>query len=82
MSDEMKKEHHLFTTYLVRLLLLGVPVVNVIAAVLWGFAGRDDDTRSFGRAALMTLVTFAVLTLLSGLLAFTFLSTRLFELIP
>ena len=78
----MKKDDHAFTTYLVRLLLLGVPVVNVVAAVLWGFAGKDDDTRSFGRAALMALVTFAVLTLICGLLAFTFLSTRLFELIP
>lgn len=71
-----------FQRYLLRLLILGIPVLNVVAAVLWGFAGRDEATRNFGRAALTVIVVFGVLTLISGLLAFTFLSSRLFEFLP
>jgi len=80
MSDESLTTS--FQRYLLRLLILGLPVVNVIAAVLWGFAGRDEETRNFGRAALTVIVVFGVLTLISGLVAFTFLSARLFEFLP
>jgi hypothetical protein len=57
-------------------------VLNVVAAVLWGFAGRNEETQNFGRAALTVIVVFGVLTLVSGLVAFTFLSSRLFEFLP
>ncbi|ORC30743.1 hypothetical protein [Marispirochaeta aestuarii] len=82
MGDQPLDNNSIFTRYLIRLLLLGIPVINVIASLLWGFAGSDEETRSFGRAALIVIVTFAVLFLIGGLVAFTFLSQRLFELIP
>lgn len=81
-GDQSYDSNKIFTRYLIRLLLLGIPVINVIAAVLWGFAGSDEDTRNFGRAALMVIVTFAVIFLIGGLVAFTFLSQRLFHLFP
>lgn len=80
MSDESASTS--FQRYLLRLLILGIPVLNVAAAVVWGFAGRDEETRSFGRAALTVIVVFGVLTLVFGLVAFTFLSSRLFEYLP
>ncbi|WP_319558965.1 hypothetical protein [Marispirochaeta sp.] len=81
-GDHAHESNKIFTRYLIRLLLLGIPIINVIAAVLWGFAGSDEETRSFGKAALMVIVTFAVLFLIGGLIAFTFLSQRLFQLFP
>ena len=47
-------------TWLLRLLILCVPVANVVASLLWGFGGRDAVTRGFGRAA------FAFILLASG----------------
>ncbi len=82
MSDNTEKKTTYFTTSLKRLILLGIPVLNVIAALLWTYAGKDDETRAFGKAALLVIILFALLTLVLGLTAFTFLSTRLFELIP
>ncbi len=82
MSDDKHEKTAYFTTFLKRLILLGIPVINVIAALLWTYAGKDDESRAFGRASLLVIILFALLTLILGLAAFTFLSSRLFEIIP
>ena len=82
MSDNNSNGSSKFTIFLKRLIIFGIPVVNVIAALLWAYTGRDEETRGFGRAALLVIILFAVITLISGLLAFTFLSSRLFEILP
>jgi hypothetical protein len=69
-----------FRTYGVRLLLFSIPVVNVVAALLWSFAGRDADTRSFGRAALTVVLVLTAVVVGAGLVSLSYLTSQVVEL--
>ncbi|HAP43620.1 MAG: hypothetical protein A2087_04360 [Spirochaetes bacterium GWD1_61_31] len=60
-------------TWLLRLLILCVPVANVVASLLWGFGGRDAVTRGFGRAAFAFILLASAVLASGGLLAANYL---------
>ncbi len=69
--SEFREENAVSTGfYLSRMIILCIPVVNVIAALVWAFTGSSRETRNFGKAGLFTiLIVTAVVTAL-GLVSF------------
>jgi hypothetical protein len=68
-----------FRTYFGRLLLFAIPVINVGAAFVWLLAGKDEETKSFGKAALLVLLILTGICFGLGLISYGYLASALLE---
>lgn len=66
-----------FRTQFRRLLLFALPVINVGAAFIWLFAGKDEETKSFGKAALLVLLIVTAVCVALGLISYGYLTSAL-----
>lgn len=80
MADRIESEGPLlFRTYFGRLLLFSLPIINVAAAFAWVFAGKDEETKSFGKAALLVLLILAAVCFGLGLVSYGYLAGALLQ---
>ena len=80
MADDIRSERApSFRIYFGRLLLFAIPVINVGAALLWLLAGKDEETKSFGKAALLVLLILTGIFLGMGLISYGYLTSALLE---
>jgi len=49
-----------------RVIVLCIPVVNVMVALVWGFSSEDEETRRWGRVALLVMMGLTVAAILFG----------------
>lgn len=56
--------------YFGRMLLLCIPVINIVAAFVWGFAGETIEKKRFGRGALLVIAAVIVLSVICALAAY------------
>lgn len=66
--------------YFGRMLLLCVPLANIIAAFVWGFAGETEEKRRFGRGALLVMAVAAALSIIGAAISFAVMRRLLFQL--
>ena len=66
-----------FRHYFARLLLFALPVINVVAAVLWLATGKDQETRAFAKAALLVILLLTAIALGLGALSYGYLRSAL-----
>jgi len=66
--------------YFGRMLLLCVPVANVVAAFVWGFAGETEEKRRFGRGALLVIAVAVALSAIGAVISFSVMRRLLFQL--
>ena len=78
MTENIRSEGSLsFRTYIGRLLLFALPVVNVGAAFVWLLAGKDEETKSFGKAVLVVVLVLTAVCLVAGLISYGYLTRAL-----
>ncbi len=76
MAENTRSEGSLsFRTYFGRLLLFSLPVINLGAAFLWFLAGKDEETKSFGKAALVVVLVLTAVCLVAGLISYGYLTS-------
>ena len=79
MTDMYEQEAPSTGKYFARFILLCIPIVNVIMAMVWGFAGDEEETRNFGRAALFTILLIAGAAILLGLISLSIINRYIIE---
>ncbi len=81
MSEDTKiREMPTTGAYFGRMLLLCVPVANVVAAFVWGFAGETEEKRRFGRGALLVIAVAVALSAIGAVISFSVMRRLLFQL--
>ncbi|MFP4431132.1 MAG: hypothetical protein ACOCW6_06260 [Spirochaetota bacterium] len=80
MAENTRSEGSLsFRTYVGRLVLYSLPVINVGAALFWLFAGKDEETKSFGKAALAVVLILTAVSLVLGLVSYGYLASAVWS---
>ncbi len=78
MADQSSNEGaRFFRVYFGRLLLFAIPVVNIGAALVWLFGGSNDETKAFGKAALVVVLLLTAVCLALGALSYGYLSSAI-----
>jgi hypothetical protein len=63
--------------YLSRMIILCIPIVNVIAALVWAFTGSSKESRNFGKAGLFTILIVTAVVAALGLVSFFMIKNSL-----
>jgi hypothetical protein len=64
-------------TIVIRIIILLIPMINVIAALLWA-ASPDEGTRKFGKIAILILLLIVLMSFLFGVYGLFSLKGTLF----
>lgn len=77
MSEHASEGAISFRRYFGRLLIFAIPIANVVAAVLWLAAGKDEETKNFGKAALLVVLILMAVALGLGVVSYGYLQSAL-----